>query len=101
MVLESLGSARARPDRDGADLLASICLDAVHRTAQSATRNDADGTTVDVLATHHFANLVLAAPGLSRRQVRSAAADLGRCADGRRRLGSVRLRPKHLGAVFH
>jgi MFS transporter len=101
LVLESLVSTRSRRDRHDGDLLAAICVDAVHRTVEPETRYDARGIAVDILAAHHSANLVLAAPGLSRRQVRPAAFDLGRRADGRRRLGSLGLCRQHLGAVFH
>src|SRR5579871_6042737 len=101
VVLESLVSTRARRDRHDGDLLASICVDAVHRTVEPETGNDACGTAVDILSADYLANLVLAAPGLSRRQVRPAAPDLGRCADGRRRLGSLRLCRQHLGALSH
>src|SRR5579872_324499 len=66
MVLESLVATYSRPDRDDGDLVAAIRLDAVHRPAQSETRNDAGGVAVDVLAAHHPADLVLAAAGLPR-----------------------------------
>src|SRR6202007_1717838 len=101
MVLESLVSTRSRLDRHDDDLVAAICVDAVHRAVEPETGNYACGTAVDILAAYFSANLVLAAPGLPRRQVRPPAADLSRCADGWRWLGSLRLRRQHLGAVFH
>src|SRR5579871_6148003 len=67
VVLESLVSTRARRDHHDGDLLASICVDAVHRTVEPEARNHAHRTAVDILSAHHSANLLLSAPGLSRR----------------------------------
>src|SRR6185312_2537278 len=41
MVLESLVATHLGPDRHDGDLVAAICVDAVYRSAQSETRNDA------------------------------------------------------------
>src|SRR6185437_3750268 len=65
LVLESLGTTRPRPDRHDGDLVPAICVDALHRSAQSKARNDACGIAVDLFAAHHSANLVLAGAGLS------------------------------------
>src|SRR5262249_48097590 len=70
MVLESLVSTCARRDRHDGDLVAAICVDAVHRAAEPEAGDDACGAAVDILAADHPADLVLAAAGLSRRQVR-------------------------------
>src|SRR5262249_9812722 len=67
MVLESLVSARSRRDRYDGDLLASICVDAVHRAVESETGNEPCGTAVDILSTYYFANVVFTTSGLSRR----------------------------------
>src|ERR1700753_4022574 len=82
VVLESLVSTRSRRDRHDGDLVASICVDTVHRTIEPEIGNDAGGAAVDVLSAYHFADLVLAAPGLSRRSIRPAASDLCRGAAG-------------------
>lgn len=67
MVLESLVTTRSWLDRHDGDLVTAICVDAVHRTVEPETRNDTRGTAVDILSANYFANLVLAASGLSRR----------------------------------
>src|ERR1700742_736543 len=101
VVLESLVSTRSRRGRHDGDLVASICVDTVHRTVEPETGNDACGAAVDVLSPYHPANLVLAAPGLSGRQVWTTAPDLGRCTADGRRLGTLRFCRQHLGALSH
>src|ERR1700739_4265195 len=91
LVSQSLEPARARADRDDVDLEPAIRLDAVHRAAQCQAWDHAGRAAMDLLAVDHPADLVLAAAGLSGRQIRAAPSDLDRRADVGRRLRAVEL----------
>src|SRR6185437_3432809 len=76
--LDALDSTRARPDRNDVDLEPAICVDAVHRAAQSKTRHHAGRASVHLLAPHHPADLLLAVPGIPGRPLRAETPDLAR-----------------------
>ena len=89
LVSQSLESADPRHHRHDGDLQSAICLDAVHRPAQSKARHDAGAIAVDVLAPDHPADLAVAIPGLSGRPFRPAPADRDRRVAVRRQLGRL------------
>src|SRR5579859_3251701 len=99
--IDALVSACARLDRDDVDLEPAICLDAVHRAAQSKARHHVGRAAVHLLAANHPADLLLAVPGVPGRPLRAKTPDLARRYHVGRQLGAGGAGPKPHRALPH